>query len=145
CNLGRRGDGRRRNVLLDVGFSAARERQQYGRGQKQSAVHRVEPPTAKMEPDAYCTALRAARPCGKLPGHFETERHAGRTSMKLAGKVALVTGGSGDIGGAIARHLAAAGANLVITYVGAEDAAAATIRDIVDAGGRASALQLDQR
>ena len=65
--------------------------------------------------------------------------------MKLAGKVALVTGGSGDIGGAIARHLAANGAQVVITYVGAEDAAAATIRDIESRGGRASATQLDQR
>ena len=59
--------------------------------------------------------------------------------MKLAGKVALVTGGSGDIGGAIARHLAAHGARVVITYVGAEDAAAATIRDIEAEGGKASA------
>lgn len=65
--------------------------------------------------------------------------------MKLAGKVALVTGGSGDIGGAIARHLAANGARVVITYVGAEDAAAATIRDIEAEGGKASAIQLDQR
>jgi 3-oxoacyl-[acyl-carrier protein] reductase len=65
--------------------------------------------------------------------------------MKLAGKVALVTGGSGDIGGAIARHLAANGAQVVITYVGAKDAAAATIRDIESRGGRASATQLDQR
>jgi 3-oxoacyl-[acyl-carrier protein] reductase len=65
--------------------------------------------------------------------------------MKLAGKVALVTGGSGDIGGAIARHLAAHGARVVITYVGAEDAAAATIRDIEAEGGTASAIQLDQR
>ena len=65
--------------------------------------------------------------------------------MELEGKVALVTGGSGDIGGAIARCLGGAGANVVVTYVGAADAAAATVRDIVDAGGRASALQLDQR
>ena len=65
--------------------------------------------------------------------------------MELEGKVALVTGGSGDIGGAIARCLGGAGANVVVTYVGAADAAAATVRDIVDAGGRASAIQLDQR
>ena len=65
--------------------------------------------------------------------------------MKLAGRVALVTGGSGDIGGAIARHLGSAGAHVAVTYVGAADAAAATVRDIVEAGGQASALQLDQR
>jgi NAD(P)-dependent dehydrogenase (short-subunit alcohol dehydrogenase family) len=63
----------------------------------------------------------------------------------LHGKVALVTGGSGDIGGAIARRLGGAGAHVVATYVGAADAAAATVRDIESAGGAASALQLDQR
>jgi 3-oxoacyl-[acyl-carrier protein] reductase len=65
--------------------------------------------------------------------------------MELVGKVALVTGGSGDIGGAIARRLGAAGAHVIVTFVGAADAAAATVRDIVNAGGSASALQLDQR
>jgi 3-oxoacyl-[acyl-carrier protein] reductase len=65
--------------------------------------------------------------------------------MELVGKVALVTGGSGDIGGAIARRLGAAGARVIVTFVGAADAAAATVRDIVNAGGSASAQQLDQR
>ena len=65
--------------------------------------------------------------------------------MELVGKVALVTGGSGDIGGAIARRLGAAGAHVIVTFVGAADAAAATVRDIVNAGGTASAQQLDQR
>ncbi len=65
--------------------------------------------------------------------------------MNLAGKVALVTGGSGDIGGAIARRLGKAGAHVVVTYVGAADAAAATVSDIEQGGGSASAVQLDQR
>ena len=65
--------------------------------------------------------------------------------MKLKEKVALVTGASGDIGGAIARRLGAEGAHVVATYVGAAEAAAATVSDIVSAGGSASTLQLDQR
>jgi len=63
----------------------------------------------------------------------------------LTGKVALVTGGSGDIGGAIARRLGQEGAQVVITYVGAKDAADAAVQDITSAGGTASAVQLDQR
>ena len=35
--------------------------------------------------------------------------------MTLNGKLALVTGGSGDIGSAIARTLAAEGAKVVVT------------------------------
>jgi NAD(P)-dependent dehydrogenase (short-subunit alcohol dehydrogenase family) len=65
--------------------------------------------------------------------------------MDLEGKTALVTGGSGDIGGAIAKGLAAAGADVAISYVGHWDGAAATA-DAVQAGGRRSlAVQLDQR
>ena len=65
--------------------------------------------------------------------------------MTLNGKVALVTGGSGDIGSAIARTLAAEGAKVVVTYVGAEEAASATVQAIYDQGGKAAHLQLDQR
>jgi NAD(P)-dependent dehydrogenase (short-subunit alcohol dehydrogenase family) len=35
--------------------------------------------------------------------------------MNLQGKAALVTGGSGDIGGAVAKALAAAGADVAVT------------------------------
>lgn len=65
--------------------------------------------------------------------------------MKLNEKVALVTGASGDIGGAIARRLGNEGAHVIAAYVGAAEAAAATANDIADAGGSASTLQLDQR
>ena len=55
--------------------------------------------------------------------------------MELSGKVALVTGGSGDIGGAIARRFGAAGATVIVTYVGQAEAAAATASAVEAAGG----------
>lgn len=66
-------------------------------------------------------------------------------SNELNGKVSLVTGGSGDIGGAIAKRLGQSGSNVVITYVGAEEAAKTTVKEILEDGGQASAIQLDQR
>jgi NAD(P)-dependent dehydrogenase (short-subunit alcohol dehydrogenase family) len=44
----------------------------------------------------------------------------------LSGKVALVTGGGGAIGGASARALAAAGADIVIVDLRAPTSSAAT-------------------
>ena len=65
--------------------------------------------------------------------------------MDLHGKTAFVTGGSGDIGGAIARTLAAAGVDVAISYVGHVDGATATVDAIHAAGRKAFAVQLDQR
>ena len=65
--------------------------------------------------------------------------------MQLKEKIALVTGASGDIGGAIARKLASAGAHIVVTYVGAEEAAERTVAEISEAGGSATKYKLDQR
>ena len=65
--------------------------------------------------------------------------------MELASKTAFVTGGSGDIGGAIARELAAAGADVAVSYVGHADGAATTVDAVRAAGKRGFAVQLDQR
>jgi 3-oxoacyl-[acyl-carrier protein] reductase len=61
----------------------------------------------------------------------------------LAGKAALVTGGSRSIGAAIAKRLAAGGADVAITYSASPDKAANVVREIEAAGGRAIAIHAD--
>src|SRR5262245_61758014 len=65
--------------------------------------------------------------------------------MDLIGKAAFVTGGSGDIGTAIAKALAAAGADVAISYVGDTERAQASVAAVKAAGRRSAAVQLDQR
>lgn len=65
--------------------------------------------------------------------------------MSTGQPIALVTGASGDIGGAIAQALGGHGCHVIGTYVGAADAADATVTAINSAGGSAEAMQLDQR
>lgn len=65
--------------------------------------------------------------------------------MDLTGKVAFVTGGSGDIGKAIAQALAGSGTDVVISYVGDASRANAAVEAIRKAGRQGHAVHLDQR
>jgi 3-oxoacyl-[acyl-carrier protein] reductase len=65
-------------------------------------------------------------------------------SKVLSGKVALVTGGSRGIGAATARALAAAGADVAISYAASADKAQAVVGEIEANGVKAAAFQADQ-
>ncbi len=58
-------------------------------------------------------------------------------------QVAVVTGASRGIGRAVAHLLAARGAAVCVNYAARADAAEAVVREIRDAGGRATAVQAD--
>lgn len=61
-------------------------------------------------------------------------------SLKLEGKVAIVTGASKGIGAGIARSLAAAGAAVTVNYASSREGADVVVNEIKAAGGKAVAL-----
>jgi len=61
----------------------------------------------------------------------------------LEGKVAIVTGGTRDIGRAVSEKLAANGVKVIVNYCNNEDAGAATVLAIEAAGGTAVAVAGD--
>src|SRR5579871_3224167 len=60
---------------------------------------------------------------------------------KLAGKVAIVTGGSRGIGAAIAKRLSKDGAVVIVNYSQRAEAGAQVVAEIEAAGGEAEAIQ----
>ncbi len=75
---------------------------------------------------------------------LNTTTQTGKLAGKLAGKVALVTGGSRGMGAAIARALAADGADVAISYAASSDKAEAVLRELEGMGVRAAAFKADQ-
>lgn len=63
--------------------------------------------------------------------------------MKFAGKVAVVTGGSRDIGRAVCVKLASEGASVVVNYNSNEADADATVDAVEAAGGKAIKVKAD--
>lgn len=64
---------------------------------------------------------------------------------KLAGKVALVTGGGRGIGPVIARRLADDGADVIVSYAASRAGAEQVVVDIEKTGRKAFAVQADLR
>lgn len=64
-------------------------------------------------------------------------------NTRLDGQLALVTGGSGGIGSAIARRLASEGAIVAVHYMRNREGADESVRVIREEGGKAAAFQAD--
>jgi 3-oxoacyl-[acyl-carrier protein] reductase len=65
------------------------------------------------------------------------------TTIDLSGKLAIITGASGELGRVMARTLAKAGADIAVHYHGSADKAARLVAELTELGVRARAYQAD--
>src|SRR5439155_6959124 len=91
-------------------------------------------------PVDHVDSRRAVYPIAR-PAHRKQAEGGSRVMGKLQNKVAIVTGASKGIGASIARHLADAGAAVVVNYASSKKDAERVVEDITRAGGRAVAVQ----
>ena len=61
----------------------------------------------------------------------------------MENRIALVTGAGRGIGRAIALELASRGCAVAVNYAHSENAAAETVKEIINSGGRAAAFKAD--
>lgn len=94
-----------------------------------------------MGPELSGTFVSAVRvPAGESGGM--TENVDLQRILSLAGRTAIVTGAAMGIGRSVARHLAAAGAAVVVADLDGE-AAAVTAEEIEETGAAALAVRAD--
>src|SRR5262249_9043351 len=106
-----------------------------------AATRRSRPACSASRTSGRRTASwRPMRPGGKWSWFCE---RSGPMSKKLEGQAAVVTGASKGIGAAIAEHLAAAGAAVVVNYAKSSAGAEEVVKRIRQAGGKALAVQAD--
>src|SRR5271155_4686209 len=98
-----------------------------------SGLVKHEAPRCSIAPPTYASGSAKS----------EVKRRRKTMSKTLEGKIALITGGSRGIGAAIAKRLAADGANVAITYTKGTDAAASVVKEIERSGRKAIAIQAD--
>src|SRR5580658_979687 len=97
-----------------------------------------------MEPDATRPSARVGeRLYWLVLERFPGEGDAMDITDRLAGKVALVTGGSRGIGAEIVRRLAAEGADVGFTYHTAKDEAEQVAAQVRELGRRVIAVAAD--
>src|SRR5207245_6509587 len=110
------------------------------------APRALRPPLIKMLPALACASPAPYTfivPNGTINSSEEITMARATQERPLAGKVALVTGGSRGIGAAIAKRLAGGGASVAVTYTKGADAAASVVKAIERGGGKAIAIQAD--